>query len=447
MRGRPAPAGGGKPKRRGAGRSCTLKVDYLARVEGEGGLRVRIRDGDVVDAKLRIFEPPRFFEAFLRGRDYSEVPDITARICGICPVAYQMSGVHALEDAFGVRVEGPLRTLRRLMYCGEWIESHGLHVFMLHAPDFLGYEDAIRMAKDHPEVVQRGLQLKKVGNGIVALLGGREIHPINVRVGGFYRLPRKRELAPLRERLQWALDAAVESVRWVGRLPFPDLEQDYEFVALRHPHEYPFCEGRLVSDKGLDIAAGEFEESIEEEQVAHSTSLHARIRERGAYFVGPLARVNLNFERLTPLVQEEARRAGLVPVCRNPFKSIVARAVEILWAVEEALRIIDGYEEPDSAFVDAVPRAATGYGLTEAPRGSLYHRYRVDREGTIRDARIVPPTSQNQATIESDLRRFVRQNLSMPERDLKWRCEQLIRNYDPCISCSCHFLNLCVERE
>jgi len=434
-----------RAKRGGRGRS--VRVDYLARVEGEGGLAVRVKNGEVVDAKFKIFEPPRFFEAFLRGRDFTEAPDITARICGICPVAYQMSAVHAMENALGVRVDVALRALRRLLYCGEWMGSHGLHVFMLHAPDFLGYEDGIRMAKDHGEVVERGLRLKKVGNRIVSLLGGREIHPINVRVGGFYRVPARSELAPLEDDLRWAVEAAVETVRWTAGLPFPDLEQDYEFVSLRHPDEYPFNEGRLVSNRGLDISAGEFENAIEETHVRHSTSLQAAIRGRGPYFVGPLARVNLNFDRLSPLARGEAERAGLVPICRNPFKSIVARAVEILWAAEEALRIIGTYEAPEAPAVEVRPKAGTGFGLTEAPRGTLYHRYRLDEAGGIRDAVIVPPTSQNQRVIESDLRRFVQQNLHLADDDLRWRCEQVVRNYDPCISCSCHFLKLTVERE
>src|SRR5215470_8457439 len=204
----------------------TVKVDYLARVEGEGGLYVKIQGDRVLDVKLRIFEPPRFFEAFLRGRDYRETPDITARICGICPVAYQMSAVHAIENALGVKVDGQLRALRRLLYCGEWIESHTLHIYMLHAPDFLGYPDAIQMAQDHPDAVQRGLRLKKTGNEIVTLIGGREIHPVNVRVGGFYKAPSKRDLERLAEKLKWARDAARETVRWVAGLPFPDFEQD-----------------------------------------------------------------------------------------------------------------------------------------------------------------------------------------------------------------------------
>jgi sulfhydrogenase subunit alpha len=424
----------------------TIKVDYLARVEGEGGLYVKVRDNQVVDVKLKIFEPPRFFEAFLRGRNFAEVPDITARICGICPIAYQMSAVHAIENAFGAKVDGQLRALRRLIYCGEWIESHTLHVYMLHAPDFLGYQDAIQMAKDHASVVQRGLQLKKAGNEIVTLLGGREIHPINVRVGGFYKVPARSELAVLAERLKWAREAALETVRWTASMPFPDFEQDYLFVALRHPNEYPFNEGRLVSNRGLDIGIEEYENNFTEEHVQHSNALHSVLKQHGPYFVGPMARYSLNFDRLSPLAQEAARNAGLTPVCRNPFKSIVVRSVEILYACDEALRIIAQYEPPERPAINVPVHAASGCSCTEAPRGILYHRYRVDEQGAILDAKIVPPTSQNQKVIEQDLSQFVPKFLTLPEEELGWRCEQAVRNYDPCISCATHFLKLEIDR-
>lgn len=423
----------------------TIKVDYLARVEGEGALYLRIKNDAVVDVKLKIFEPPRFFEAFLRGRDFREVVDITARICGICPVAYQMSSAQAMEDACGIQVGRSLRQLRRLLYCGEWIESHVLHIYMLHAPDFLGYADAIQMAKDHPAVVEQGLQLKKLGNDIVKLIGGREIHPINARLGGFYKIPAKSELAPLVEPIKKAREAALKSVRWLGKLPFPEFEQDYEFVALRHPDEYAITEGRLVSNKGLDIAVKDYENHFAEEHVEHSNALHSVLKERGAYFVGPLARYNLNFDRLSPLAQEAARDAGLGPECRNPFQSIIVRGVETLYAFDEALRIIDEYDAGGEPAVH--PREAVGYGCTEAPRGILYHRYKIDRGGIIRDARIVPPTSQNQKTIENDLWRFAAKYKNLPDDELTWKCEQAIRNYDPCISCATHFLKLDVVRE
>jgi sulfhydrogenase subunit alpha len=427
--------------------SKTIRVDYLARVEGEGALYVKIKENKVIDVKLKIFEPPRFFEAFLRGRSFTEAPDITARICGICPIAYQMSSCHAMEYACGVRVDGQLRALRRLIYCGEWIESHVLHVAMLHAPDFLGYESAIHMAKDHPDLVQKALKLKKIGNELVAFLGGREIHPINVRVGGFYKVPTKSELQSLVEDLKWARDAAYDLVRWTGTLEFPDFEQDYEFVALRHPAEYPFNEGRLISTKGLDIAIREYEEHFVEEHVEHSNALHSVIKGRGNYFVGPLARYNINFDKLPRSVQKAAKDAGLGPVCKNPFKSIIVRSIETLYACEEALRIISEYEMPERPYVEVQPRAGVGCGCTEAPRGILYHRYRIDDTGTILDAKIVPPTSQNQKTIESDLWHFVPKNINLSKEQLTWKCEQAIRNYDPCISCATHFLKVEIERE
>ncbi len=427
--------------------SKIIKVDTLARVEGEGALYIKVQGNSVQDVRLKIFEPPRFFEAFLRGRDFKEVPDITARICGICPVAYQMSSVHAMEDALGVKVDGPLRDLRRLLYCGEWIESHVLHIFMLHAPDFLGYEDAIQMAKDHREVVERGLKLKKVGNDLMTLIGGREIHPINVRVGGFYKVFKKQQLKDITEQFKWARDAALEAVRWTATLSFPEFERDYEFVALRHPSEYPFNEGRLVSSAGLDIDIREFDQHFEEEHVEHSNALHSVLKERGAYFVGPMARFNLNFDQLSPIAREAAEQAGLSRECRNPFKSIIIRSVEVLYACDEALRILENYEMPDRPFVEIEPKTGTGYGCTEAPRGILYHRYSIDDSGKILDAQIVPPTSQNQKTIENDLKEFVPKYLDLPDAELTWQCEQAIRNYDPCISCATHFLKLEVDRE
>jgi coenzyme F420-reducing hydrogenase alpha subunit len=288
--------------------------------------------------------------------------------------------------------------------------------------------------------------LKKAGNEIVALLGGREIHPINVRVGGFYKVPTKRELLSLAEHLKWARDAALETVRWTATLPCPAFEHNYEFVALRHPAEYPFNEGRLVSNKGLDITSHDYDDYFVEEHVAHSHALHSVLKPRGAYMVGALARYNLNFDRLSPLAQEAARAAGLAPVCRNPFPSILVRSVEILYACDEALRIIEAYEMLAEPAVSVTPRAATGYGCIEAPRGTLYNRYRVDEQGIVPDAKIVPPTSQNQQSIEDDLWRFVSDQLHLPQEALTWRCEQVIRNYDHCISCATHFLKLELQR-
>jgi sulfhydrogenase subunit alpha len=424
----------------------TIRVDTLARVEGEGALDLEIRDGRVTNAQLRIYEPPRFFEAFLRGRSYTDLPDFVARICGICPIAYQMSAAHAVENAFGASVGGELRELRRLIYCGEWIESHGLHVAMLHAPDFLGLPDAIAMAKDHGDLVRNALALKKAGNDLLTVVGGREIHPVNVKAGGFHRAPTRSELRPVEEALKRGRDIAVALTRWTATLPFPDVERDYEFVALRHPNEYPFNEGRLVSNRGLDIDIADYESEFEERHVAHSTALHSVLKKRGAYLVGPLARYALNFDRLPASVQALSREVGLGPVCKNPFKSIIVRSLELVFACEEALRIIAAYERPDVSAVPVEPRAGTGFGCTEAPRGICWHRYDFVADGSIERARIVPPTSQNQPSIEADLRVVADAIAEEPDDVIRHRCEQAIRNYDPCISCSTHFLKLTVDR-
>ena len=424
----------------------TIKVDYLARVEGEGAMYVKMEEGKVVDLHFKIFEPPRFFEAFLRGRSYRDAPDITSRICGICPVAYQTSAVNAIEDAFGMVVPDPIRELRKLIYCGEWIESHALHVYMLHAPDFLGYESAIHMARDYPTIVEQGLRLKKIGNDLLALIGGREIHPINPRAGGFFRAPTRSELAGLVEDLQWAREAAVATTAWVAGFEFADFEQDYEFVALSHPDEYAVVDGRIISNRGLDISAQEWRDVFEERHVEWSNALHAVIKERGAFMTGPNARYSLGFEKLYPVAQQAARKAGLGETCANPFKSIIVRAVEMVHACEEALRIIDRYVPPDRPFVPATPRAGVGHGVSEAPRGICYHRYEFDDDGLILDCQIVPPTSQNQLRIEEDLWSYVPQYADLPDDQLQWQLEQAIRNYDPCISCATHFLKLTVER-
>jgi coenzyme F420-reducing hydrogenase alpha subunit len=425
----------------------TIKVDALARVEGEGALYVRVKNEVVEDIKFRIFEPPRFFEAFLQGRHYGDAPDITARICGICPIAYMMGASQAMEDALGIEVKGPLRDLRRLIYCGEWVQSHVLHTYLLHAPDFLGYEDAIRLSQDHPGVVEKALELKKLGNRLLEVIGGRAVHPVNLRVGGFYRVPRKQAIRALIEPLKWAIEASLDTVKLFARFDFPEYEYDYTCVSLKHPDEYAITEGRIVSNKGLDIEVREFLDHFEEQHVPHSNALQGYLKAADAYLTGPIARYNNNYRQLSPLAQEAAQEAGLGPACNNPFKSILVRAVEVLYSFEEALRLAEAYEEPDASCIQVNPQGGEGHGCTEAPRGICYHRYRLDGEGRIVDARIVPPTSQNQKQIERDLLGVVERNLDLPDAELQWRCEQTIRNYDPCISCATHFLKLTVDRE
>lgn len=425
----------------------TIEVKALARVEGEGSLHVTLKDDEIIDLRFQIFEPPRFFEAFLQGRSYAEVPDITARICGICPVAYQMSSTHALEQALGIELGEEYAQLRRLLYCGEWIESHALHILMLHAPDFFGMSSVLELNRRFPHVVEQGLQLKKAGNSLVAVVGGREVHPINVRVGGFYRAPEKEELETLIPSLREARNIAREVLDWVADFSFPKVEIDYEFVALKHPREYPMNRGRLVSSKGLDLLPRDFTKVFEERQVEHSNALHCLRRDTGgSYQVGPLARFNLAFEELPQSIRRIARERNFSPPCHNPFKSIIARALETLYACHEALRIIESYRRLPTPSVQPKIRSGEGAWFTEAPRGVLFHSYQLDNQGLVKKAEIIPPTSQNQARMEEDLRRLIPHILHLSTEEMRARCEQAIRNYDPCISCATHFLKLDLQR-
>jgi len=361
-------------------------------------------------------------------------------------VAYQMSACAAVEDALGLAVGSGIADLRRLLYCGEWLQSHALHVHMLHAPDFLGCQDAVELAGIERVAFERGLSLKKLGNRIMETVGGRAVHPVNVKVGGFYRVPGRQEVAALAGPLTDALDAAVATVDWVAGFDFPDVEADYRFVALRQPGRYPMESGRVASSDGLDTTAGGFADLVVEEQVARSTALHARLQDGLPYLTGPLARYALNGSELPAPAAAAARRAGLGPVCTNPFRSIVVRAVEMVVACHEALALVERYEPPDPPSAVVPEAGGTGAGATEAPRGLLFHTYEIAPDGSITRARIVPPTSQNQIVIESDVRRAVEASLDLGDDELTWRSEQAVRNHDPCISCATHFLDVTVHR-
>lgn len=417
----------------------TIRLEMMTRVEGEGGLRLEVRNGRLEDVKLDIYEPPRFFEAFLRGRSMREVPDMVARICGICPYAHQLTAAQAIESALGITPGAEIRGLRRLFYCAEWIESHALHIYMLQAPDFFGVDNVVGLAADNVDLVRRGLELKKIGNELMALLGGRSVHPISVCIGGFWEVPRRSELLQFRPRMERALELAIDTVKFTSSLKLPDFTANYECVALSHPREYGIESGHIVSSSGLDIPVRDFEQTFLEEHVAHSTALHAVRADRGSsYLVGPLARVNVNFNQLSPAARQAAEESGIRWPCFNPYAGIVARAIELVHACEESLQQIDSYAQPEKPKVEYTARAGEGCAATEAPRGLLYHRYRINDQGIVQSARIVPPTCQNYRRIEDDLRLLVPDMLARTDAEIVDACEKLVRNYDPCISCSTH---------
>ncbi len=428
-------------------RDIRIKVPVLTRVEGEGALQLQIKNGAIEYLQLDIYEPPRLFEKMLEGREPNEVIDMVARICGICPVAYQMTAVQAFERLCQVEVSPWIRTMRRVFYCGEWLQSHALHIHMLAAPDFLGYNNIIEMANKHAEVVRRGLRLQALGNDLIELFGARSVHPVGVQVGGFYNAPAATDVAKMIERLQTAKQDVDELVRWTASLPLPSEQQEFVCVALRHTNEYPITEGRITSSSGLNIDSDEYPDHFHEHQVPHSTALHALLHDR-PYLVGPLARINLNVDHLPPDLHQLLATCGITFPSQNMFHSIVARAAECWLAIDEALRLLQNYTRPSQTAVPWQARAGSAMMATEAPRGLLWHQYELDHTGRVQAARIVPPTSQNQARIEQDLRLSL-QNFGLDQDDdaLRLHGETVIRNYDPCISCATHFLQLEVRRD
>jgi coenzyme F420-reducing hydrogenase alpha subunit len=427
--------------------NTNIEVPALARVEGEGALLIRLKNGEVSEIEVNIYEPPRFFEGFLRGRFLQEVPDITARICGICPVAYQMSSVQAFEAALGVQISPEVRALRRLFYCGEYIESHALHIYLLQGPDLLGYPDALSLATVAPEVVKNALRMKKIGNQILSAIGGRSVHPVNACVGGFYRWPKIADIKALLPDLEWCLQASLDTVRWASTLPYPEFEQDYEFVALHRDDEYGILEGDICSSSGARIAVKQFEALYLEKHVAHSNALHSHTKDGAPYLTGPLARLNLNYNQLHPLAKSIFEEIGLQLPLKNPYKALLARAIELVEVNVEAIEHIKAYDPQGPAHAELTLRASEGAGASEAPRGLLYHRYIMDNQGLVLFAKIVPPTAQNLARMEADLWELAPQVLKMPHAEAQLACEHLLRSYDPCISCATHFLKLQVENE
>jgi len=357
-----------------------------------------------------------------------------------------MTAVQAFDKLFQVEVTPGIRSMRRVFYCGEWLQSHVLHIHMLAAPDFLGFNNIIEMASKHAAVVRRGLRLQALGNDLIALFGARSVHPVGVQVGGFYHAPAVTAVAQIIERLQAAKQDADELVRWTATLPLPAEEQEFVSVALRHANKYPMNEGRIVSSSGLNIDCHEYPAHFREHQVPHSTALHALLQDR-PYLVGPLARINLNADYLPIELRNLLTTCGITFPSQNMFHSIVARAAECWLAINEAIHLLQDYTQPSETMIPWQARAGSGMMATEAPRGLLWHHYELDAAGQVLTARIVPPTSQNQARIEQDIAEtLMGLGLDRSPEALRFEAERVIRNYDPCISCATHFLKLRVDR-
>lgn len=422
-----------------------VKVNYMARVEGETALDITINETEIEDLQLRLYEPPRFFQAFLIGRHFEEVPDLVARICGICPVSHMLTSMEAIEQALNVVPSAETLRLRELLALSQWIQSHTLHTYMLAAPDYLGYPSVIEMASEHKEIVEQALRLKRLGNDLTVLIGGREIHPVTAVIGGFTHAPDEDSVKTMITRLQEAKGDVGDMVDIAAGLSLPNFHRDMECISLKGNNRYPILTGTLASNKGLEASKEEYRQYIQERHVEHSNALFSSVKNRSSFIVGPLARVNQNYNLLSAHAKGAALRNGLDYPSNNSFDSIPARALEVMWAIERSIELLKELTfKADQVVVKT--KAGTGYGLHEAPRGLLYHYYRINKQGMIEEADIVTPTAHNAYNMEEDLRKMVPEMLDLSDEELTLRCEMLVRAYDPCFSCSVHSLKVNLKR-
>ncbi len=423
-----------------------VDVHYITRVEGHGNIVVDAENGELKRCELQIVETPRFFEAMLRGRPYTEVTHIVSRICGICSVGHQMTSLQALEAAMGVTPSEQTQLLRKLIFHGEILDSHVLHAYMLVAPDFFGVGSVIPLAGSHPEVVLRALRMKKLAGDLCMVLGGRHTHPVTLKVGGFSHLPTKGQLEQLRARFEEAIPDVEATVELYQSLKMPDFERETEYIALRKPDEYAFIGGAIASTDGVERPVADYRAVTNEYLIPHSTAKHTH-HQRDAYMVGALARFNVNHDRLHPMAKAAAEALGLKPICTNPYMNTVAQVVEVAHCIEDGMRLIDTLLE--RGIQDEVPnitvRAGQGAGACEVPRGVLFHEYSVGEDGSIAAANCIIPTGQNLANIEADMRALVPRILDKAQDQIRLALEMLVRAYDPCISCSTHMLDVKFE--
>ncbi len=423
----------------------TVRVDvhHLTRVEGHGNIVVDVQNGELKRCDLEIVETPRFFEAMLRGRPYSESSHITSRICGICAVGHATASLRATEKALGVTLSEQTTLLRRLNFHGEILDSHILHAYMLVAPDLLGVGSVIPLAKAVPEVVLRALRMKKLSGDICKVISGRHTHPIAMTVGGFTNIPETSELVELRQRLIDARADVDATVDLFTSLKLPEFYRDTEFIALHKDDEYCFIDGVIASTDDGTWPVESYRSVTNEQIVRHSSAKHTR-HLRDSYMVGALARFNVNYAQLHPKARAAASALGIAPKVINPYLNTVAQVVEIVHCVEDAIDLIDKLLRKGLRHEAPAPptrMSGEGVGACDVPRGTLFHNYVIE-EGRVVSANCIIPTGQNLANIEADMRQLVPEILEKTQEEITLALEMLVRAYDPCISCSAHMLDV-----
>jgi sulfhydrogenase subunit alpha len=421
-----------------------INVHHVTRVEGHGDIVVDVKNGEIKKCQFEVVEAPRFFEAFVRGRPYYELSHITSRICGICSVGHATASLRATEKALGVEPSEQTVLLRKLNFHGEIIDSHVLHTYYLVAPDFFGAPSVIPLAATHTDVVLRALKIKKLSGDLCAMVTGRHTHPIAMAVGGFTHLPTETELREMKARLEDARTDMDETIALFSTLPWPEFERETEYVSLKKDEEYAFIDGTIVTTDGFSYPIEDYRKVTNEWCVPFSTAKWAK-HNRDSYMVGALARFNNNYDQLHPKAKEAAEKLGMKPIVTNSFLNSAAQAVEMVHSLEDSIEIIDelltrGIQPEEPPTVDV--KAGEGVGSCDVPRGILFHNYVYDENGTCVEANCIIPTNQNWANVNADLKAFLPQILDKPQDEIRLLLEMLVRAYDPCISCSTHFLTV-----
>ncbi|WP_369019340.1 Ni/Fe hydrogenase subunit alpha [Thermatribacter velox] len=435
-------------------KSFNVNLEYLTRVEGHGNIVINVRDGSLEECRLEIVESPRFFEGMLRGRSVFEVQHITSRICGICACSHSLASIQAAEDAIGFTPSEQTVKLRKLLMDLEILDSHILHIYLLALPDFLGVKSFVPLIDTHNQTVKRALRMKKTCNQVCDILVGRHVHPISCTVGGFTKLPREKDLETMLELLEGMTKDLEETAELMNQLSFPQFERDTEYVALvSEDAEYPLLQGSAIgSSEGITVDKKDYQKVTNEFVVPYSTAKRTKWN-RESYMVGALARLNLNYSKLHPKAKEVGDALGMNRKITNPYLNTLAQVVECFHCLYHGMDIIkelmrDGINYDEEIVVGlnekkSIPvKAGSGVGAVEAPRGILFHHYQVDDNGHITDANCIIPTAQNLQNIEYDMRKLIPEILEKDEEEIVHRLEMLVRSYDPCISCSTHFLKV-----